>query len=311
MPACLVENAMEEKSYAQKLALEASLWGSSAEQQALTIPPDWRHHRGLRHNAMVLSQHIEALLSRVRPGSNVLELGCSSGWLTLEMARRGARAQGVDIAEKALDIARTYSESVKETITGSVTYQVGDINALQLPLDYYDVIVAKGILHHLMNVENLVDQVYKALKPGGLFWISDIHGDETWPVVWTAGVLTFLLPTRVSYRDKFQGLIRVGLHAPQRLRASMQAEGLSPFEGIGRKSGWLQLVRDRFTIEKSTDLPAFTSYVAEELRLPDPLALPLLRILGKLDVLLVRCNILRSTGIVLYARKGAALRQSL
>jgi 2-polyprenyl-3-methyl-5-hydroxy-6-metoxy-1,4-benzoquinol methylase len=310
MPNRPAENAREEESYAQKLDAEAAIWGKAAEQQALDVLPDWRDHRGLLYNAVVYAPHVDKLLKSIRPGSDALELGCSSGWLTLAMAQRGARARGLDIAGKSLEIARAYAGSVKETLAGSVAYQTADLNTLDLPADSYDVIVAKGVLHHLQNLENLMDGVHNALKPGGLFWISDITGDETWPVVWIAGALTLLLPTRVSYREKFRGLIRVGLHAPRRLRASMQAEGLSPFEGAGRKSGWLELVRQRFGIENCARLPAFTGYVAEELKLADALAFPLLRIICAADSALVRLKILRGTGIVLYARKAADPRTS-
>ena len=37
---------------------------------------------------------------------SVLEFGCASGWLSLEMARHGARVEGIDIAESAIAVAR-------------------------------------------------------------------------------------------------------------------------------------------------------------------------------------------------------------
>lgn len=298
-----VEKSMDDRSYAEKLAHEAEVWGSVAEQQASTLPPDWRYHRALRHNVIMHTVHIDALLSHVHPGSSVLELGCSSGWLTLGMAQRGARAHGIDIGEKAVQIARAYYDSVKEKVPGTATYQVADLNTTDLPAEYYDVVAVKGVLHHLLNLESVIDRIYKVLKPGGLLWIADVNGDETMPVVLIASALTFVLPTQVPYRHKIKGLLRFGVRAPERIKASMQASGLSPFEGVARQQDWLKLISRRFTVEQRIDHPAFTGYVTAEIKLPDRFALPLLRIMHKLDSVLVRHKILHSTGVTLYARK--------
>ncbi len=300
---------MQEITYAEKLAMEAEIWGSIAEQQALTVPPDWRYHRDLRHNAIMHAAHIDALLNHVKPGSSVLELGCGSGWLTVGMAQRGAQVRGLDIGNKAIEIARTYYESVKGTIAGSATYEVADLNKVDLPVERYDVVVAKGVLHHLLNPKGLVDQIHQTLRPGGLLWICDINGEERLPTILIASALTFVLPTQISYRDKIHGLFRFGLHAPEHIKASMQASGCSPFEGAGRQWNWLELVGNRFVIEQRIDHPSFTGYVTAETNLPDRFALPLLRVMYKLDYALVKYGILHSTGILIYARKRALAQQ--
>lgn len=294
---------MDDASYQEKLAGEAALWGRVAEEQAERVPPDWRYHRHLRHNAVVHARDIDALLAHIAPGMKALELGCASGWLTLAMAQRGAAAQGMDISEGAIAVARAYYESIKDTVSGAVTYAVTDLNALDLPPAAYDVIAAKGVLHHLVRLEHVIDQVYAALKPGGLFWVSDTHGDESLPVTLLAGALTLALPTQVSYREKVRGLLRFGLRAPQRVKASIQADGLSPFEGAGRDQDWVALVRQRFAVERTARKPAMTGYVTAQLALPDRVAVPLLRALAVPDRWAVRPGLLRSTGVVLFARK--------
>lgn len=299
---------MDDASYQQKLADEAALWGRVAEEQAERLPPDWRYHRHLRHNAVVHARDIDALLSRIAPGMAALELGCASGWLTLAMAQRGAIAHGIDISDRAIAVARDYYETIKDTVPGAVTYAVTDLNALDLPPATYDVIAAKGVLHHLVRLEHVIDQVYAALKPGGLFWVSDTHGDESLPVTLLAGALTLALPTQVSYREKGRGLLRFGLRAPQRVRASIQADGLSPFEGAGRDQDWVALVRQRFTVERMARKPAVTGYIAAQLALPDRVAIPLLRALAVPDRWAVRLGLLRSTGVVLFARKDEGTR---
>ena len=290
-------------TYEEKLAQEATLWGAVDEAHAEAVPPDWRYHRDLRHNAITHTADVDALLAEVVPGMRTLELGCASGWLTLAMAQRGAEAFGLDISARSLAVARRYYEQVRDDIPGSVVYAQTDLNQVALAPESYDVIVTKGTLHHLVGLDHVIAQVMRALKPGGLFWISDQDGDEALPTALVAGGLMFVLPTTTSYRDKFAGLVRFGFNAPSRIKASMEAEGLSPFEGAGRDHDWLRMVRERFVIQKLMRKPAVTGYITHQLNLPDTTAMPLLRALHAVDGVLVGAGVLRSTGVVVFARK--------
>lgn len=118
-----------------------------------------------------------------------------------------------------------------------------------------------------------------------------------------ASGLMFVLPTVVSYRDKISGLMRFGTRAPSRIKASIEAEGLSPFEGAGREFDWLALIGERFEVVQQALSPAVTGYITHQIKLPDRAALPLLRALCVVDRLLVRLHLLHSTSVILYARK--------
>ncbi len=72
----------------------------------------------------------------------------------------------------------------------------------------------------------------------------------------------------------------------------------------GREHDWVKLIGQRFQVERRIDAPAVTGYITHQLRMPDVLALPLLRVLCTVDRLLVRLKILRNTGVILYARKS-------
>ena len=294
---------MGEMLYSERLTLEAKIWGDSAEKQTRIAAPEWKYQRVLRHNIITHAPSIDTFLNYVRPGFKVLELACGSGWLTLAAAQQGAIAHGIDIADQAIEVARSYYATVKEEVSGSVSFEVADLNTIDLPEGYYDIVMAKGIFHHLPNPEGLIDRVRHALKPGGLFWVSDTNGEEALATVLAAATLTFILPTQISYAEKIRGLFHFGIHAPSRIKASMEGEGSSPFEGAGRQSDWPKFIRDRFKIEEHICHPAVTEYLAAEIKMPDPVALPLLRIIKAVDQTLVRCKILRNTGLTLYARK--------
>ena len=228
LPETRPEDQTPMTTYEDKLKQEAELWGSVDERNAADIPPDWRAHRHLRHNAIMHTADIDALLARVQPGMQTLELGCASGWLTLAMAQRGAHATGLDVSEKSLAIARDYYAQVADETTGTADYHYADLNQIQLEPNQYDIIVTKGTLHHLVNMAQVIEQVHRALKPGGLFWISDEDGEHSLPTALFASALMFVLPTTVSYRDKIGGLLKFGANAPARIKASMEAEGSIP-----------------------------------------------------------------------------------
>lgn len=296
-------------SYLERLAQEGAFWGREAEAQAAVVPPDWRFHRDLLHNVAGHAAEVDAFLTCIQPGMRTLELGCGSGWLTLAMAQRGALATGMDISEAALEQARRYSASLAHSVTGSASYEAGDLNRIDLGAGSFDIVAIKGTLHHLIAPEHVIAQVEGALKPHGLLWVSDTFGEEAPAAVLVAAVLTFLLPTHVRYHEKVRSLMRFRWRSLERVRASMQAEGLTPFEGAGRgrePSDWLALIRARFAVEVSRPLPAFTGYVAHQIEMPPTLARAVVSALRVADLALVRGRAVRSTGLVVWARKRQA-----
>ena len=129
-----------------------------------------------------------------RPGARILDLGCAAGWLSLELARRGAHVTGIDLSPANLALgrhaARTHARNVPylyprfvnlpcaEGGFGSLEYMQGDLNTIELPRGEYDAIVVWDSLHHVAALERLLDEVRGALKPGGRFIGVDHAGAD-------------------------------------------------------------------------------------------------------------------------------------
>ena len=53
-----------------------------------------------------------------------------------------------------------------------------DLNFVTLEENSYDIIIAKSILHHIINLEHLLLQVNKSLKPDGIFVVLEYIGEN-------------------------------------------------------------------------------------------------------------------------------------
>lgn len=289
-----------EQDYQALIAAEGAVWSAAARDLAAKWRPDWADMQRTRHYAVVDGRHIRQLLALVQPEWHVLEIGCSSGWLSLEMARRGAHVEGIDVADEALRIAQVYA--AQHPPRGSVQYRLADINYEPLPQAHYDLVVAVGVLHHLAEVRAVLGRVRAALKPNGLLFVIDPFDTPT-PNALIAGALLFLLPTQVRYRDKVRHLLRFRTRVVERMKASIEARGLSPFEGYGRHQAPLEIIRELFQIEQLHKHNAFTGYVIANLAMSEPLAIALGRALLPFDRLAVRLRLLQGLSYKLIARR--------
>jgi 2-polyprenyl-3-methyl-5-hydroxy-6-metoxy-1,4-benzoquinol methylase len=242
----------DNKTYQEQLSEEANGWRSDSEYMAGIVPPDWRYHRNSRYNLIVHGEQIDELLKLICPSMKELKLGCVSSWLTLALTQQGADAVGIDLSEKSLKIDPTYYESNRETVNGGVT-----IN---------------GVLHHWVNLDQVISEVHRLLKPSGLLWVDDAK-EALLGVIW-AGVFAFLLATLTSYADKIHALFKLDFRSPSRLQASIEAHGLSLLEGPGRQHDWLKLFYQNFTIQRRVNLASFTVYIYVQWIAPDSIAFP-------------------------------------
>jgi methionine biosynthesis protein MetW len=96
----------------------------------------------------------------------IIDLGCGDGHLTSIVANflKAKEVCGIDIQDRLLEKAK---------MRGIVTYKV-DLNWEKLPFkdNYFDLALASEIIEHLLNPDNLLEESYRILKPGGYFIIK-------------------------------------------------------------------------------------------------------------------------------------------
>lgn len=109
-------------------------------------------------------------------GAKVLDLGCGFGWLCRWARQKGAeKVHGVDVSENMLAKANAFPKDP------AITYLKSDLETLELSSSTFDVVYSSLTLHYLKNLEGLVAQVYRSLRPGGSFIFSVEHPIYTSP----------------------------------------------------------------------------------------------------------------------------------
>lgn len=106
----------------------------------------------------------------------LLDIGCGAGNYTLKMLSKipDLNCTLNDLSLPMLEKAR---ERVAEVTKGTISTIQSDMRLLELEENKYDIVLAAATLHHLRDDNDwkqVFTKIYKAIKPGGCFWISDL-----------------------------------------------------------------------------------------------------------------------------------------
>lgn len=120
---------------------------------------------------------IASAAAAVNPdATHLLDIGCGAGNYTLKLLQPlpGLNVMLVDLSRPMLARA---AQRIRPATTGAVETAQADIRAIELGEARFDVIVAAAVLHHLRSDAEwraVFAKCYRALKPGGSIWISDL-----------------------------------------------------------------------------------------------------------------------------------------
>ncbi len=126
---------------------------------------------GLLNHILPLSY---GLIGQLGSGIDVLDIACGSGGAVLAMAETFplSRFTGVDVSAEAIAAGR---EEVAARDLRNVTLVQADAAELWLE-DTYHLITAFDAIHDQARPARVLERVYAALRPGGVFLMQDIAG---------------------------------------------------------------------------------------------------------------------------------------
>lgn len=115
----------------------------------------------------------------------VLDLGCGTGKMTLELARRGYDMTGIDCSPEMLDVARASAE--KAGFSNEILWLCQDMTEFELYGTVDVTVSCLDCINHLTDAKSLdacLDLVHNYLIPNGLF-IFDINGKNKFESVYS------------------------------------------------------------------------------------------------------------------------------
>jgi 2-polyprenyl-3-methyl-5-hydroxy-6-metoxy-1,4-benzoquinol methylase len=234
-----------------------------------------------------------------------LSVGCGFGMIERILRERGICqfVDGLDIADSAIEGARQQAEA--EGLEG-LAYQVADLNTVNLPEETYDVVYTHAALHHIFQLEHLLDQIKKTLKPDGFFIIHEYIGPSQmqFPRHHLQLADAFLKSIPERYRRTLGGK-GIKQEAP---RLSLEMMNSSdPSEGI-RASEIVPLIGSRFEIRHfryigGTLLLLIFNEIAGNFKTDDAEIMPLVDALIALDNFLIDNAVLPSYHVYMVCQK--------
>ena len=112
--------------------------------------------------------------AQIKKGDVVVDLGSGAGndcFIARHETGESGKVIGVDFTPAMIDKARSNAEARG---FNNVEFRQGDIESMPITANTADVIVSNCVLNLVPNKDAVIKDIYRVLKPGGHFSISDV-----------------------------------------------------------------------------------------------------------------------------------------
>ncbi len=155
-----------------------------------------------------------------RQNNRLLDVGCGAGSMLEAGLKNNWRAEGIEVSKSGVDYLQSKGFKVF----------FGFLQDAKFPDNHFDVITAVEILEHIPEPQNILKEIARILRPGGIFWATTPH---------SKGASARLLGTRWStiappehiHLFSAKGL-KLLLEKSGFNKINIQTQGVNPFEII-------------------------------------------------------------------------------
>jgi ubiquinone/menaquinone biosynthesis C-methylase UbiE len=141
-------------------------------RRAAHFDEDFGHSIGSPAERAAWDRVLDLVLPK-RGALDALDIGCGTGFLSLELAARGHRVTGVDFAPAMLALARRKAAERHAVIR----FEEGDAEQLPFAAASFDLVISRHLLWTLPHPEAAIDEWIRVLRPGGRLVVVDGQAD--------------------------------------------------------------------------------------------------------------------------------------
>ncbi len=119
--------------------------------------------------------------AEIKPGFHCADLGSGKGFDVLKMVTLAGQegfAWGVDVSESMMETAR---ENARKLNLSNTSFIKSELENIDLPDDSLDLVLSNCTINHSLNQGKVWKEIFRILKPGGTFVVSDIYALEEVP----------------------------------------------------------------------------------------------------------------------------------
>ena len=129
-------------------------------------------------NVAAYQKKLAITKERLKPTDVVLDLGCGTGSLALELSPHVAEVHALDISSEMLRIGTRKAADAGVT---NITFHQGTLeDAVSFHAEQFDGVCAYNILHLVVDRLATLRRIYELLKPGGFFIQSTAVLSDSW-----------------------------------------------------------------------------------------------------------------------------------
>lgn len=126
-----------------------------------------------------------AALAGIKEGETVLDLGSGGGidcFIAAKKVGRNGRVIGVDMTDEMIEKATESARKVAEVLGYNVVeFRKGNIMELPADDNSVDLVISNCVINLTEDKARVINEIFRILRPGGRFIISDIVSDKPVP----------------------------------------------------------------------------------------------------------------------------------